>query len=215
MDAMRIPSKRTAIALAVAVVAIGAGGIAVADSQSGDDERAAFEADLAKRLGVTTDKLEEALKGAASDQVDRALADGKITKEQADELKQRIQSGDGPGLGRFHGPGPGFGFRGPGFLGRPFEGAAKYLGLSEAELRDELTSGKSLADVAKEKGKSVDGLEQAIVDAATSRLDAAVKAGDLTDAQRDRILERLKANVDDLVNGRLDRPRRGFFHHHW
>jgi hypothetical protein len=209
---MAIRSKKTAAGLAIGVAALGGGGIAYAAAQSGSDPRAAFEADVAKRLGVTQDKLDEALKGAAADQVDRALADGKITEAQADELKQRIQSGNGPAFG-----GPGF-FGGsklhaPLGPGGPLEGAVSYLGLTEAQLRDALASGKSLADVADDEGKSVDGLKSAIIDAATSRLDAAVKAGDLTSSQRDEILQGLKSHVDDLVNGKLPDRARMFFRH--
>src|SRR6185436_19040163 len=67
------------------------------------------------------------------------------------------------------------------------------------ELQQQFKDGKSLADIAKDKGKSVDGLEAAIVAGATTQLAAAVAAGDLTDAQRDQTLTRLKNSVDELV----------------
>ena len=76
-------------------------------------EQKAFLDDLAKRLNVTRDKLDEAFKGAASDRVDAAVAAGRLTKEQGDEIKQRIQSatalpplGLGPGM-HMRGGGPG------------------------------------------------------------------------------------------------------------
>ena len=53
----------------------------------------------------------------------------------------------------------------------PMTAVAKYLGLSRAELREQLQAGKSLADVAKTQGKSVSGLEDAMVAALTTNLD--------------------------------------------
>jgi hypothetical protein len=84
--------------------------------------------------------------------------------------------------------------------------AAKYLGLDAATLRDRLASGKSLADVAKDQGKDVAGLEQALVDAARSRLDKAVADKRITEQQRQSILDRLQSRVADLVAGKPPAP---------
>lgn len=188
-------SKRTAGVVAGIAVLVGAGG-AVAASTAGSDS---FLADVAKRLGVSQDALEKAIIGARGDEVDRALADGKITEEQAKELKSRLESGDvGPGFGP--GFGHGFGHRGFGHHGfGGLDGAATYLGVTEAELRAALMAGKSLAAIAKEEGKSVDGLKQAIVEEQKKRLAAAVKDGRLTQAQADDLAEGLADRVDDLV----------------
>jgi len=78
--------------------------------------------------------------------------------------------------------------------------AASYLGLTEAQLRTQLESSKTLAAVAKAQGKSVDGLVQAIVDAAKKKVEAAVAAGRLTQTQADSILSGLKSHVSDFVN---------------
>jgi hypothetical protein len=62
--------------------------------------------------------------------------------------------------------------------GGPFGGAAAaYLGLTPAELRAQLESGKTLAQVAADRGKSVQGLKAAILAGAKTDLDAAVAAG--------------------------------------
>src|ERR687888_457360 len=122
-----------------------------------------------------------------------AVADGRLTKAQGDELKQRIESGDLP---LFFGPrgGPHEHFGG-------LDAAASYLGLTEEQLETQLESGKTLAQVAKDRGKSVDGLIQALVDAATKRLDADVTAGRLTKAQEQQILSGLKQRITAFVNG--------------
>ena len=88
-------------------------------------------------------------------------------------------------------PGPG----GPGA-----QAIADYLGLTTAELRTQLTGGKTLAQVATAQGKTVSGLEAAIVADATTHLDADVAAGTITAAQEASRLADLKAHVDDMVN---------------
>jgi polyhydroxyalkanoate synthesis regulator phasin len=162
--------------------------------------------DAAKQLGVAPSALSAALEKALENRVDAAVAAGRLTKAQGDELKQRIESG---GLPLFGGPGPGFGFHHQGVFGG-LDAAATYLGLTDAQLRTQLESGKSLANVAKAQGKSVDGLVQALVDAAKKKLDAAVKAGRLTQAQATSILADLRSRVTNLVNG--TEPHFGFGH---
>jgi hypothetical protein len=106
--------------------------------------------------------------------------------------------------------GPGFGRMGFG-PGAEIQAAATYLDLTPQKLFAALRGGKSLADVAKDQSKSVDGLKAAMKAAETARLDAAVKAGKLTDAQRTQIEQDLDQRLDDLVNG--TGPRFGFRRH--
>jgi hypothetical protein len=215
------------------VVLAGGAGVAMAAS-GGNPPASNFFDSVAKHLGVSPQKLKDATKAAAIDQVNEALAAGRITKDQADAMKKRIEAGDVPPLGGFGGrafgpgpggPGPGAGpglglGAGPGMI-KPFiddglSAAAKYLGLSESALRTQLGNGKSLADVAKAQNKDVSGLQAAIVAAATSDLDKAVADKKLTQAQADAALSALKSHVGDLVNGKLRfrAPRlehKGFF----
>jgi hypothetical protein len=77
---------------------------------------------------------------------------------------------------------------------------ATYLGLTSDQIRAELASGETLAQLATAQGKTVAGLEAAIVGDATTDLDAAVTAGKLTSAQEATMLADLKAHVDEMVN---------------
>jgi hypothetical protein len=206
-------SKRMVVAAAATLAVVGGAAAAVAATGSGS-RGSDFLDSVAKHLGVSPQKLEDATKAAAFDQVNADLAAGRITKAQADELKARIQSGDGV-LGGLRGPGRGpggFGGAGgfgiPGLAGKPFianelAAAAKYLGLSESDLRTKLEAGQSLADVAKAQSKDLAGLEQAILDAAKADLDKAVADKDLTQSQADDILANLKSHIDNIANGNL------------
>jgi hypothetical protein len=206
----RILKRRVAVG-AAGLAALAGGGIAYATTKDpGATDRKALLDDVAKRLNVTPSDLQSAVQGAVSDQLDKAVADGRLTRQQADAMKQRLE--DRGGLPLFGG-GRRLGFAHPGRLG-PGRGllfgepdaAAKYLGLDAAALHDRLASGKSLADVAKEQGKDVAGLEQALVDAAGARLDKAVAAKRITEQQRQSILDRLKSRVADLVAGKPPAP---------
>ena len=201
MNIKRFAARRTLILCAVVTAVVVGAGAAVAagkDVFDPEQERAAFQAAVAEKLGVTTTELQDAYKAAALEQLDAAVAAGRLTEEQAAELRERIESGDflGPhGFGPFFG---GDGLRGP---GHHLEGAADYLGLSEEELHERLRNGDSLAEIAEAEGRSVAGLKLALVAAAKERLDQAVADGRITAAQRAELLEQLESNVDDLVNG--------------
>jgi hypothetical protein len=196
MDATK--KKLAAGAVAVAALAGGGAALAAGGIGSAEDEQAIID-DAAKELGVEPEALESALESALAARIDAAVAAGRLTEEQAAELKERLQDGELPLFGGRGGPGhhggPGFGLHG----GELVDSAAAYLGLAEAELRSQLEDGKSLADVAAAQGKTVAGLESALRAAAKEKLDDAVENGRLTDAQRDEALERFDERLDDLV----------------
>ena len=202
--------KRTKLAAGAgaAIAVVGAGGAIAATKLSPEAESKAVVEDAAKQLGVTPAKLRAALEQAVENRIDQAVKDGRLTAEQAEAMKQRLESGDFPLFG-----GPMFGGKGlHHHLHVGIEAAASYLGVTEAELRQQLRDGKTLAEVAKAEGKSVDGLVDAIVAAEKKELDEAVAAGKLTKAQRDAIVAKLEQATTAIVNGA--RPafegRRGF-----
>jgi hypothetical protein len=183
---------------AVLLAGVGAGGVAFA-RDGGDSERGAAVsrdevlARAASDLGVDADRLRQALRDAFSAELDEAVASGALTRERADRALERLERRGGfPLLERRHG-GRGWGSRGP------LREASSFLDLSPAELRDELREGKSLAEVARERGASVNGLVDALVEAKRARLREAVAAGRLTQEEADRKLDRLRERVDALV----------------
>jgi uncharacterized protein YidB (DUF937 family) len=204
---------------AVALLLVGAAGaIAASRILSPSDDSKAVIDDAAAQLGVKPEELSDALKQALKNRIDAAVDAGTLTEEQGKQLKQRIDSdeypllfghfgrGFGPGFGHHFGPGPHGGFA-------SFEAAAAYLGMSEADLREGLAD-KTLAEIAKEKGKGVDGLVKAIVAAEEKKIDEAVADGRITKAQASEIKSRLAERTEALVNGELrhgDGSHRGFW----
>jgi lambda repressor-like predicted transcriptional regulator len=227
---------RWLVTAAAGLAAVLGGGAALATTGS-SDPASDFVGDVAKRLGISQKKLEGAIEGATIARIDAAVARGDLTKEQGEELKRQVRSGDGPViLPGFRGPKLGIGPLGPpgkGFFPGVFPGfdfvekAADYLGMDAADVRKALRDGKSLADLAKDKGKSVDGLEQALRAAIRKDADKAVDDGALTKQQADRIFRKLSTRVDELVEhgggpifrfrgpklgiGPLGSPGKGFF----
>jgi hypothetical protein len=107
----------------------------------------------------------------------------------------------GGGGGRFGG---GFGAFGGGD-----SAAAAYLGISASTLQTDLAGGKTLAEVAKAQGKTVDGLVSAMVAATRKQLDAAVASGRFTKQQEATIVAGLQQRDTAMVNG--TRTGRGGF----
>ncbi len=216
------------LALTASVLAVAGGSAALANAQSPKNAQApkdrskpmrdaAFGTDayldsVAKHLGIDRSKLDSALQGLVVDQIDWAAGAGFITEEQARALKERVSAQPEGRLGLPFGLGLGFrlgfGLEPGGFPFGPlgigasgFSAAAEYLGLTFSQLGAALDD-KSLAQVAADRGKSLDGLKQAIHDAAKADLDDARADGAITQKEAEALLGRLDSTLDDVLNGR-------------
>ena len=208
-------AKRTKIQIGAAAVAgfavavaLGAvGGFAAAEALSDDEPES-----VAVRADVEPDDEErdesESLTEALDFLVDEAVEAGRLSEEEGEELKERLRAGDLPSFL----PRPGKAFRidpglfAPGRFGLFFFGdvvdletAAEYIGLSETALRDELEDGRSLADLARERDKSVDGLVEELAEDAEQRIDEAVDDGRLSEERAARLKDDLEERVRDRV----------------
>ena len=202
--------------LLAGVAAAGAVGASWVLEPSGESK--AVIDDAASQLGVEPSELSAALKQALRNRIDEAVADGRLTEEQADELEARLDAYEYPLLGR-----PGImlgrcGHAGPG-LGRfghfeILENAASYLGLTEAELREALED-QTLAEIAAEQGKTASGLVQQLVATQTKRIDEAVADGMITDEQATELKAGLGERMQELVNGELRARSDGERHRFW
>lgn len=143
---------------------------------------------LAGALNIQRSALDSAIVTAGNTTADNAVQQGTLTQAQADALKARIQAGDIGALFGGHGRGPG----GPG--GRQalagvqqamVDAAASTLGITADELKTQLRSGQTLAQLAQANATTEQAVVNAALAAAKTRLDAAVTAGTLTQAQAD------------------------------
>jgi hypothetical protein len=154
-------------------------------------------AQVATAKGKSVDGLKTALVAAIKTKVDAAKATGKLDAARADRLLQRA-----PQLvERLVNAKPrARAMRAKGARGGLLKTAATYLGVTNAQLVTDLRAGKSLAQVATAKSKSVDGLKQALLAALKQKVDAAVAAGRLDAARAQKLLERAPAHIERLVN---------------
>jgi AraC-like DNA-binding protein len=192
------PKLKRKLAIGGAVIAAaGLAGGAYAASSASTSPRQAFIDDVAKRLNVSPTALNNALKGAYQDQLNQAVKSGKLTQAQANRIKQRIAKRPLAPIGFAH-----RGFFGPraGMRVGALGGAAKYLGLTDAQLLSQLRSGKSLAQIATAQHKSMSGLTSALKADVKTRLDKAVAAKRLTSAQEQKILSGIDQRLNTIIN---------------
>jgi hypothetical protein len=191
--------------IAIAVDRAGPGGppTAIADylGLTEDQLRAQLEsgktlAQIASAQGKPVSGLEKVIYTDAKSNLDQAVANGKLPADEEQtmlaELKSNLDEivdGTGPRV------------IAKGVSAGPFgDAVASYLGLTPAELRAQVGNGETLAQVAGDQGKSVDGLKAAILAGAKTDLDAAVAAGKITAAQEQKMRADLESNIDELVN---------------
>jgi uncharacterized protein YidB (DUF937 family) len=162
-----------------------------------------YRAAFAKELGVTEDALKTAAKKALAATIDKAVADGDLTKAAADRLKARVDASAADGCKLLAGYQQRIAKAARGALGvirDGFEAGAKALGMSPADVRAALKDGKTLKDLATTQKVDYATVSAAIVAAVKADLDKAVADGTIKQAREDRILDRL---TKALADGRL------------
>lgn len=166
-------------------------------------------ADVASAKGVALQTVVDAVIAEQTTALNEAVAAGRITQAQADAilanlrivLPAQLQVRPVAGLsergfgGRGRGHKGGFGVH----VGASLNTIATSLNMTVAELVTELQSGKSVADVAGAKGIALDTVINAIVNEQTTRLNAAVAAGRITQEQADAAIANLKENLPELL----------------
>jgi hypothetical protein len=172
-----------------------------AGAQSGDEEAQRhgerFIAETAERLGVTPEALTDAMKGAEFEIIDEAVADGRITEEQAAKLKERIEErGPMAGIRPRHGGGKALchGVR------LVTGAAAGVLGKEPLQVVEAVKAGESLAEQAAAQGMAVEDFKSALLDAVKRILQAKVEEGKITQTQADRVFAGIEEHIDRIVN---------------
>ncbi len=190
---------------------------------------------LAGKLGVSADDLKTKAVQARKEMIDQAVKDGRVTQEQADAIKARIdannviapiqlprraqqapapnqnppQRGPLPWRGpRNNGPVFGNGLPG-GILGfggingglEQLDAVAKVLKLEPKALIEQLSQGKSLADIAKAQGVDEAAVKQAIIDFRTGQIDRLLGLGLISEVQANQLKARLTPENIDLSRG--------------
>ncbi|WP_139488524.1 hypothetical protein [Brevibacillus dissolubilis] len=156
-------------------------------------------AEIAEAQGVSKDSVIELIKKQNNERIDQAVTDGKLTAEQAAELKAQFDSkvaemiektGIGVGKG-------GFGKGHRGFFHS--EELHTLLKLDEEGLKTQLQAGKSLAEIAEAQGVSKDSVIELIKKQNNERIDQAVTDGKLTAEQAAEMKTQFDSKVAELI----------------
>ncbi|HVD01791.1 MAG TPA: hypothetical protein VNG93_11705 [Candidatus Dormibacteraeota bacterium] len=172
-----------------------------ASAPSGTGRAAAcqnFLGHLAAQLNISSSKLDGAGIAAAKQTVQDEVAAGKLTQARADKIDARLSAANLCALGA-----GGAGARGAmaGVATRDYlAAAASALGISETQLMTDLKGRQTLSQVATAQGVSEDQFKAKVVAALKPKLDAAVAAGKLTQAQEDKLLAKFQAGDPPLWN---------------
>ena len=153
---------------------------------------------LATQLGISRAKLDSAAVAAAKSTLKDEVAGGTITQAQADKISAKLTaaslcssvlSGRGPGHGKAAAA-----------ISSYVSAAASALGVSEVQLKQDLKSGQTLAQVATAQGVSEADFKTRVTVALKPKLDAAVAAKTITQAQEEAALAKLQSGDPPLWN---------------
>jgi hypothetical protein len=150
--------------------------------------------------------LVTALSVAANDDITKALADKKITDDQAKKLRDGLAAEINTFVDRTWPTKPVTAVR-PivpnvrSFLGDMLQTARDYLGgVTLQDVTTAMRSGKSLGDIGNDKGKSRDGLVAALTTAANANIDKAVASNKLTADQAATLKTKVAAEIATFVD---------------
>jgi len=179
---------------------------------------------LEKDLGVSQSKLTSANQDAVTQVINKMYADGKITAAQKTQMLNDLKNNasnpcaalalaghGGPGgHGAFGGPDAGLGAT----AHTAIETAvAKALNISTTTLESDLQAGQTISQIATAQKVNISAVNTAYLNAVQTQLNAAVKAGDITQTQSTDAYTAVKNAVAQGHYPLLDRggPGRGGF----
>ncbi|MBN1815523.1 MAG: hypothetical protein JXA14_27065 [Anaerolineae bacterium] len=184
------------------VAAVGAVALAQDDGDGSFDFRARVHEAIANALGVSVEEYDAVVEEAHDQVLDEAVAEGALTQEQADAIKERQELGYGPGMrgGGFLGPRGGH----PGGMGGWMGGyenslmavAADQLGMAVDELVAALQDGETtIADLASAQGLDPQVIADEYIAGRADLLAQAVADGRITQEQADLMLDHMAEEV--------------------
>ena len=167
-----------------------------------------FTGHLASNLGKSQSQVQKAISDAISQTIDDAVKNGDLTQSQANAMKTKLGSSTSgaqcAGLrglpGAIGGPG-GFG---PGFGRARFNElneVAKALGITTAQLQQDLQSGKTVQQLASAQGMDETAFRTRLASVTKTDLDQQVKSGTITQNQENAILQQIQNGPLPLWNG--------------
>jgi predicted DNA-binding protein YlxM (UPF0122 family) len=168
--------------------------------------------EVAETQGVDTQAIVDAVHAQVTEMVQEAVENGHLTQDEADQILDRLAECDGE---QFRCLGPPFGpaphmrvgvHRGWGGPWGSLDVAAEVLGMESEGLMAELRDGKSLAEIAEERGVDPQAVEDAMVAHMEEMLQQAEEEGTLSPECAECARQRFGECEGDWLEG-----KHGFF----
>jgi len=162
-------------------------------------------ADIITANGGHIDVVIDAAVREATERINAAVSEGRMTQEQADRLLANLEDMITRGINgeltpNCDGQRPGVRMQAAHIL---LQATAAETGLDEQDIRQQLRSGSTLADIITANGGSVENVVASAVADATEQINNAVESGRLTQEQADDLLASLETSFTDAVNRQL------------
>jgi DNA recombination-dependent growth factor C len=160
-------------------------------------------ADVATENGVLPSTVVTTLVNAADKRIETALANGKLTTDQATALKDKVPAAVDKLVNNPHVKAADAAQRRAirrDVIKGGVKIAAATIGIKPPELVQEVRTGKTIADVATEHSVLPSTVVTALVNAADKRIETALANGKLTTDQATALKNKVPAAVDKLVN---------------
>lgn len=155
-------------------------------------------ADIAAEQGIAIDTVVAALVADLEEHLDEHVADGSLTEDEAaeklasaeDRISEKVNEVP-PTRDRNSGPRRG---------GQLPAAVLEMLGIDGPALREALSEGKSVADIAEENGVEIGDIVSALVDERAAHLAEHVADGSLTEDEAGEKLEAMEAKIIERLN---------------
>ena len=164
-------------------------------------------AEVAEANGVDAETVIDALAERANERIDAALEAEKLSEGEAASKRSEVVEQVTEFVNQTHA----FKDKAAGKRGRGerLSGLAELVGTDAQSLREALKDGRTLAEVAVSNGVEVEAVIEALVAMANERIDEAVAAGKLTDAEAEEKRAELETRIASFVNEGKDGDWRG------
>jgi uncharacterized protein (DUF433 family) len=154
-------------------------------------------AQVAAAHHVDAQAVVDALVKAATDRIDAAKQADKITAAQAAALEQKVKSRAEKFVNATHAPRK---LRRAATARKGLGLVAQTIGIDRSQLVSELRSGKTIADVARAHNVDPQKVIDALIKAATERINSAEQAGKINAARAKHLEDTLNGRLEKLVN---------------